>query len=70
MRFIKRFLIVENQPIIMLKNGKPCPHCRNKKGIPLSDHLTSWQIPRALIVYASEDVDAICVDCLKAALEC
>jgi hypothetical protein len=68
MRFIKRFLIVENQPIIMLSNGKPCSHCRNQKQVQMSDHLVSWEIPRALIIYAGEDVDAMCVECLEAAV--
>ena len=69
MRFIKRFLIVEKQAIVMLDNGKPCRHCRKQKTIALADHLATWEIPRALIIYAGEDVDAICLDCLEETLD-
>ena len=69
MRFIKRFLVVEKQSVVMLDNGKPCRHCRKRQTMPLADHLASWEIPHALIIYAGEDVDAICLDCLKEMLD-
>ena len=65
MRFLSEFLVIKDQVIITLENGKPCRHCRKRKVIPLSDHLVSWEIPKALIVYAGEDVGVVCLDCVR-----
>jgi len=64
-RFLGGFLVVKDQVIVVLDNGKPCRHCRRHREVPLSDHLVSWEIPRALIVYAGEDVGAVCLDCVE-----
>lgn len=64
MRFLSEFLIVKDQVIVVLEDGKPCKHCRGRKVLPLSNHLVSWIIPRALIIYGGVEVEAVCLECL------
>jgi len=64
MILIDRVLVQNDQSIVVLDNGRPCPHCKAKKAVPVSDHLVSWTIPHALVVYFGDVVGAICLDCL------
>jgi len=64
-RFLDKFLVVRDQPIVVLEDGPPCRHCRGRKKMELAEHLVSWVIPLALIVYAGEDVGAVCLECLS-----
>jgi len=65
MIFVKRYLIVHDQSIVILENGKPCKHCERTKQMDLPDHLVNWEVPNALLVYVEDNVIAICLDCLE-----
>ena len=64
MRLIKDILITENQIVVALENGKPCPHCKNRQTVAIAQHLILWTIPRALVLYIGGDEAVVCLDCL------
>jgi len=65
MIFVDRFLIQDRQQVVVLDNGKPCRHCRDKKALLVEQHLVTWTVPNAIVFYSGECVGVICLDCLK-----
>ena len=64
MRLIKDLLLAENQLIVALENGKPCPHCYNRQDITFAQHAKLWTVPRALVLLTGGEETVICLDCL------
>jgi hypothetical protein len=64
MRLLKEFLITTEQPLVVLENGPPCPHCHSRKKVAVSDRLIRWTVPNGLVMYAGDDVLVVCLDCL------